>query len=79
MEMNAGKTKVMRISRRLSPVRIIIDKKQPENLEYLKYLGSMITNDSRCAREMKFMISMATAAFNNTFISNLAYIEGRNL
>ena len=27
--------------------------KQPENVEYLNYLSSMITNDVRCRREMK--------------------------
>jgi hypothetical protein len=47
MELNGGKIKVMRISRRPSPVHIIIDQKQPENEEYLKYLDNMITNDIR--------------------------------
>jgi hypothetical protein len=37
MEMNVEKTKVMRISRQIFPVQI---KKQPENVEYLNYLGS---------------------------------------
>jgi len=39
----------------------------------------MITNDARCAREIKFRIAMAKAAFNNKFTSNWTYIEGRNL
>jgi hypothetical protein len=34
MEMNVEKTKVMRISRRPSPVTIMIDQKQLENVEY---------------------------------------------
>jgi hypothetical protein len=34
MEMNVEKTKVMRISRQPSPVTIMIDQKQPENVEY---------------------------------------------
>jgi len=33
MEMNVEKTKVMRISRQLLPVNIIIDQKQLENVE----------------------------------------------
>jgi len=45
----------------------------------LKYLGGMITNDARCAHEIKFRIAIATTAFNNKFTSNWTYIEGRNL
>jgi hypothetical protein len=42
------KTKVMRISRQLFPVKIIIDQKQLENVKSFKYLGSILTNDGRC-------------------------------
>jgi hypothetical protein len=41
----------------------MIDQKQPENMEYLNCLGSMITNDARCTSEMKSRIVMAKAAF----------------
>ena len=34
----------MRILRQPYPVQIKIDKKQPENVEYLNHLGSMLTN-----------------------------------
>jgi hypothetical protein len=51
--------KVMRISRKPSPVTIMIDQKQLENVECFKYLGSMLTKDARCAREIKSRISMA--------------------
>jgi hypothetical protein len=64
IEMNGGKTKIMKISRQPSPMKIMIDQKQLENLEYFNYLGSMITNDARCRREIKSRISMAKAAFN---------------
>jgi len=37
MEMNVEKTKVMRISRQPLAVKIIIDQKQLENVEYFKY------------------------------------------
>ena len=47
MEMNMKKTKVMRISRQPSPVTSMIDKKQLENGECFKYLGSILTNDGR--------------------------------
>ena len=37
MEMNVEKTKVMRIARHLSPLTIMIDQKQLENVECFKY------------------------------------------
>ena len=43
MEMNVEKTKVMRISRQSSPVTIMIDQKQLENVDCFEYLGSMLT------------------------------------
>ena len=45
MEMNMEKTKIMRISRQPFPVKIMIDQKQIENAESIKYLGSILTND----------------------------------
>jgi hypothetical protein len=41
----------------------MIDSKQPENVEYFKYLGG-ITNYARCTREINSRIAMAKAAFN---------------
>ena len=64
MEMNVEKTKVMRISRQPSPVKIMIDQKQLENVECFKYLGILLTNDGRCTREIKSRIAMAKAAFS---------------
>jgi hypothetical protein len=46
----------------------MIDQKQPENVEYFNCLGSMITNDARCTREIKSRIAMAKAAFNKKII-----------
>jgi hypothetical protein len=68
-----GKTKVMRLSRQTSPIKIMIDQKQLENLEYFNYLGSMITNDAMCTSEIKSRIAMAKAVFNkkNLFTSKL--------
>jgi len=64
MEMNVEKTKVMRVSRQPSPVTIVIEQKQLENVECFKYLGSTLTNDGRCRCEIKSRIAMAIAAFN---------------
>jgi hypothetical protein len=64
MEMNVEKTKVMRISRKPSPVKIMIKQKQLENVESFKYLCSILTNDGICTCEIKCGIVMAKAAFN---------------
>jgi len=39
MKMNEEKTKVVRISWQTSTLQIIIDQKQPENVEYFNYMG----------------------------------------
>ena len=33
------------------PLQIVRDQKRPGNVEYFKYLGSLITNDARCRHE----------------------------
>jgi hypothetical protein len=48
MEMSVEKPKVRRISKQPSPVQIMIDQKQLGNVEYLNYLGTIITDDARC-------------------------------
>ena len=35
-----------------------------EDVEYFKYLGSILTNDGRCTCEIKCRIAMAKVAFN---------------
>jgi hypothetical protein len=56
----------MRISRQPTPVTIKIDQKQLENVKYIKYLGSMLTDDGRCTCEIKFRIDMEKDEFNLT-------------
>jgi len=62
--MDVEKTELMSISRQPFPVKIIVEQKQLENVEYFKYLGSMSTNDGRCTCKIKSRIAMAKAAFN---------------
>jgi len=64
MGMNVEKAKVMRISRQPSPVTIMIDQKQLENVECFKYLGSALTSGGICTYENKSRIAMAKAAFD---------------
>jgi hypothetical protein len=64
MEINVEKTKMMRISRQLFPVKHRIDQKQLEKVESFKHLGSMLTNYGKCTCEIKSSIAMAKAASN---------------
>jgi hypothetical protein len=77
IEMNVEKAKVMRISRQKLPVIIKIDPKQQANVEFFKYLGSMLTYDGRCTCEIKSRIAMTKAAFNKNrslFTSSLCWM-----
>jgi len=49
----------MGISKQSTPAKIIIDQKQPENVEYFNYFGSMIKNHAICTREIKSRIATA--------------------
>jgi hypothetical protein len=51
----------MKTSTQPTPLQIKIDKQPVENVEEFNYLGSMITNDARCTREIKARIAMAKA------------------
>jgi hypothetical protein len=31
----------------------MLDQKQPENVEYFSYVGSMVTDDTMCTRDIK--------------------------
>jgi hypothetical protein len=42
----------------------MIDKKQPENVEYFNYLFSRIANDARCTLEIKCCLAKVKAAFD---------------
>lgn len=48
MEKDVTTTKILRISRQASPVRIMIDKKELERMKCFSYLCSMITSDAKC-------------------------------
>jgi len=42
----------------------MVDQKGPENLEYFKYSGSMITGDARFVTEILSTTAVAKTAFN---------------
>ena len=60
----------MRIWRQPSTVHIVTDQKQLDNVQYLNYLQSLVTNDAIYVHAVQSRISMAEAAFwkkNNSF------------
>jgi len=54
----------MRLLRLPSTIQIMIDQKQLGNVEYFSCLGSMVTTDARCTREIKSRIAMEKASTN---------------
>ena len=76
------KTKVMTILAEPSCLQIMINQKQLENVEYVNYLHSMMTNDARYIHEIKSRIATAKAAFirNKTlYICKLDFNFGKKL
>ena len=44
--MNVEKTEVVRISSQASPIQIIREQNQQDNVKYFKYFGDMVGNDA---------------------------------
>ena len=74
------KTEVMRISRQLSPIQIVVDQKQAENVEYLNCFGSIIANDSKMCTRNLIQDCHAEAAFNKkkVLLTSKFYLNLRN-
>ena len=61
----------MRISRKPSPLQIMIGQKQPENVEYFDCLGGMMTDDMSCTHKTKCSVAVVKAAFEKkNFLCN---------
>jgi len=56
----------MKMSRQPSQVHVITDRKQPENVVYINYLGSIRAVYERCTREIESRIATAKVAFSKT-------------
>jgi hypothetical protein len=56
----------------------MIDQKGPENLEYLKYLDSMIQGDARCVTGIISRFAKAKAAFNKKISLQIELKEKKN-
>jgi hypothetical protein len=56
--------KVMRTPRQASQIESMVNQTVTENVEYFNYLGSMITSDARCTREIESGVAMAKEELN---------------
>ena len=64
----------MRTTRQSFQVKVMIDKKELQNVEYFNSLSSVITNDIGCTREIQFRVAVTKATFKkkkNLFTSKL--------
>ena len=59
-----GKNKSNENFKRIIPSKNYDRLKQLENAASFKYFGGILTNDGRCACEIKCRVAMAKAAFN---------------
>ena len=65
MKINIKKTKVMRISRTEgAKVKILIDGNSLEQVMEYCYLGSTVTSDGKCHKDIRKRIAMGKSAFN---------------
>lgn len=64
MKINVKKTKVMCIARKTGgKVRIIIDGQKVEQVSQFRYLGSLISEDGYCEKDIRARIGMGKSAF----------------
>jgi len=75
MEMIFENSKAMRISRQSSAIQITMD-----NVKQFNYMGSVITNDAGCTRDIKSRVVMAKASLEkkNTLFTSKLQLTLRN-
>jgi hypothetical protein len=65
MKMNIKKTKVMRVSRSgKDPISLVVDGNSIEQVTSFKYLGSIITSDGKCDKDIQARIAMMKCTFS---------------
>ena len=64
MQINIDESIIMRVSRRNEYLRIEINTRELKEADHFKYLGSVLTKDSFCTREIKMSVVIAKEAFN---------------
>ena len=64
MEINIGKSQVMRVSRSNESLQVKVNNRELKEVDHFKFIGSVLTRDGYCTREIKMRISIAREAFN---------------
>ena len=66
MKINIKKTKVMKISQRPGEEFVVLlDDEQLSQVTYFNYLGSLMTQDGHCKKDIRSKIAWAKNAFSN--------------
>ena len=64
MEIKIDKSQVMRVSRSNESLQIKVNNREIKEVDEFKYLGSVLTRDGYCTREIKTRTVTAKEAFN---------------
>ena len=60
MEINIDKLQVMRVFRNNESLQIKVNNRELEEIDHFKYLGTVLTRDVYCTREVKMSIAKET-------------------
>ena len=64
MDINIDKSQVMRVSMSNESLQIKVNNRELKEIVNFTYLGSVLTRDGYCTREIKMRIAIAKKAFN---------------
>jgi hypothetical protein len=64
MEINIDQSEVVRVSRNIELLHNKLNNRELKEVDYFKYLGSVLTRDGYCAKQIKMRIVIAKEAFN---------------
>ena len=73
MEINIDKSQVMRVFRSNESLQIKVNNRELKEVDYYKYLGSVLTRDGYCTKEIKMRTVMTKEAFNRKIYIILHY------
>ena len=64
MEINIDKSQVMRVSRSNESLQIKVNNRELKEVDHFRYLGSVLTRDGYCTREIKMRIDISKVTSN---------------
>ena len=64
MKINIEKLQVMRVSSCNESLQSKVNNRELKEVDHFKYIGSVLTRDGYCTREIKMRIAIAKEAFN---------------